>query len=249
MTTLTNEQIVGELGWSLQIMSNLNGGRISKFWRPPYGDVDNRVRAIAKGVFGLETVVWTHDTADWNLESTPGYTVDSVTREATAWFSDKSQGINSLEHEVRVSQPEVFKRIYPHAKELGWEVGNVADTFGMPWYQNAQDGNSTVSKMDVAGAAPSGAAGSASSSASASASGASSVSAGSTISSMSARSAMPSMTSASAGSAAASQSATTSVSAAAQSVSPSTGAGQRGVAMASSGILAGLLAIVAAAVL
>lgn len=42
----------------MQIISDLNGGRIPKFWRPPFGDVDNRVRAIAKGVFGLETVVW-----------------------------------------------------------------------------------------------------------------------------------------------------------------------------------------------
>lgn len=58
MTTLTNEQVVGELGWTMQALSDLNGGRVPKFWRPPYGDVDNRVRAIAKGVFDLETVLW-----------------------------------------------------------------------------------------------------------------------------------------------------------------------------------------------
>jgi peptidoglycan/xylan/chitin deacetylase (PgdA/CDA1 family) len=134
---LTNEQIVGELGWSLQIMANLNGGRIARFWRPPYGDVDNRVRAIAKGVFGLETVVWTHDTGDWNLDQGGRYTVDSIVTEFNTWLADKSQGINSLEHEVREHQPEVFKRVYPRAKQLGWEIGNVADIFGMEWYQNA----------------------------------------------------------------------------------------------------------------
>ncbi len=58
VTTLTNLQVLGELGWTMQIISDLNGGRLPKYWRPPYGDVDNRVRAIAKGVFGLETVVW-----------------------------------------------------------------------------------------------------------------------------------------------------------------------------------------------
>lgn len=42
----------------MQIISDVNGGRLPRFWRPPYGDVDNRVRAIAKQVFGLETVVW-----------------------------------------------------------------------------------------------------------------------------------------------------------------------------------------------
>jgi len=58
VTTITNEQVVGELGWTMQIISDVNGGRLPRFWRPPYGDVDNRVRAIAKQVFGLETVVW-----------------------------------------------------------------------------------------------------------------------------------------------------------------------------------------------
>lgn len=60
MTTRTNEQVVGELGWTMQIIADVTGGHIPAFWRPPYGDVDNRVRAIAKEVFGLTTVLWNH---------------------------------------------------------------------------------------------------------------------------------------------------------------------------------------------
>lgn len=37
MSDLTNEQIVAELGWTQQIISDLTGGRIAKFWRPPFG--------------------------------------------------------------------------------------------------------------------------------------------------------------------------------------------------------------------
>ena len=58
MTSLSNEDVLSELGWTMQLIADLNGGRIPRYWRPPFGDVDNRVRAIAKGVFGLETVVW-----------------------------------------------------------------------------------------------------------------------------------------------------------------------------------------------
>jgi len=58
MTSMSNEDVLSELGWTMQLISDLNGGRIPRYWRPPFGDVDNRVRAIAKGVFGLETVVW-----------------------------------------------------------------------------------------------------------------------------------------------------------------------------------------------
>jgi peptidoglycan/xylan/chitin deacetylase (PgdA/CDA1 family) len=60
MTTFTNEQVVAELGWTLQIIHDSTGGRVPChcYWRPPdNGDVDNRVRAIASEVFGLTSVV------------------------------------------------------------------------------------------------------------------------------------------------------------------------------------------------
>ena len=34
---------------------------LHRFWRPPFGDVDNRVRTIAKEVFGLTTVIWNQE--------------------------------------------------------------------------------------------------------------------------------------------------------------------------------------------
>ena len=37
------------------------GGRLPRYWRPPYGDADNRVRAIAKELFGLQTVFWNQE--------------------------------------------------------------------------------------------------------------------------------------------------------------------------------------------
>jgi len=37
-------------------------------WRPPYGDVDDRIRAIAKGL-GLQTVLWTYNSNDWEVGS------------------------------------------------------------------------------------------------------------------------------------------------------------------------------------
>lgn len=57
MTTLTNEQIIAEFGWSKKIIKDVLGVTPT-YWRPPYGDVDNRVRAIAKAM-GLQTSIWT----------------------------------------------------------------------------------------------------------------------------------------------------------------------------------------------
>ena len=61
MTTMTDMQLLGEFGWTMQIIYDNTGGLLPQFWRPPYGDVDNRVRAIAQQVFGLTTVIWSKD--------------------------------------------------------------------------------------------------------------------------------------------------------------------------------------------
>jgi hypothetical protein len=45
----------------MQLIHNSTGGRVPKYWRPPYGDSDNRVRAIAREVFGLKTILWNQE--------------------------------------------------------------------------------------------------------------------------------------------------------------------------------------------
>ena len=61
MTALSNADVVAQLGWTLQVIYNSTGGRLARYWRPPYGDTDLRVTAIAKEVFGLTTVIWNRE--------------------------------------------------------------------------------------------------------------------------------------------------------------------------------------------
>lgn len=63
MTTLSNEDVVAQLGWTLQLIYNSTEGRLARYWRPPYGDIDARVSAIAQEVFGLTAIVWNHEYA------------------------------------------------------------------------------------------------------------------------------------------------------------------------------------------
>ena len=88
MTTLSNELVLAELGWTSQLIYNSTGGRIPRFWRPPYGDTDARVSAIAREVFGLTTVQWNHDTADWTLTTNSHYTsLDKIHSQFESWLS------------------------------------------------------------------------------------------------------------------------------------------------------------------
>lgn len=57
-TTKTDLEILGDLGWNMQIIYDLSE-KIPMYFRPPEGDTDNRVNAIAKHVFGMQTVMWT----------------------------------------------------------------------------------------------------------------------------------------------------------------------------------------------
>jgi chitin deacetylase len=63
MTDIVKCDVVAQLGWTLQLIYNSTGGRLARYWRPPYGDTDARVSAIAREVFGLTTVVWNNEYA------------------------------------------------------------------------------------------------------------------------------------------------------------------------------------------
>ncbi|KAG7191544.1 chitin deacetylase [Scheffersomyces spartinae] len=65
LPSLLNEQIVAQLEWSIWAM-NATAGHLPKWFRPPYGGVDDRVRAIVRQ-FGMQLVLWNMDTFDWKL--------------------------------------------------------------------------------------------------------------------------------------------------------------------------------------
>jgi peptidoglycan/xylan/chitin deacetylase (PgdA/CDA1 family) len=62
LTKLTNEQIVAELGWTKKVIHDVTGVTPNTF-RPPYGDIDDRVRAIAAQM-GLTPIIWSAITAN-----------------------------------------------------------------------------------------------------------------------------------------------------------------------------------------
>jgi peptidoglycan/xylan/chitin deacetylase (PgdA/CDA1 family) len=71
LTTLTNEQVIAELGWTAKIIKEVTG-LTPNTMRPPYGDIDDRIRAIALAM-GFTPIIWTgyndtnFDTNDWHI--------------------------------------------------------------------------------------------------------------------------------------------------------------------------------------
>ncbi|KAM5540539.1 hypothetical protein V8D89_005997 [Ganoderma adspersum] len=157
MTTLSDLSVLGELAWTMQIIHNSTGGRLPKYWRPPYGDADNRVVAIAKEVLGLTTVIWNQDTEDWSIGEAGGATRPAVNQNLQKWITGpKSPGLVILEHELSNDTVGAFMQAFPLIAQNGWKFESVARMDGGAVYQNSADANSslTVGTIGVPVSAP-----------------------------------------------------------------------------------------------
>ncbi|PWZ03140.1 glycoside hydrolase/deacetylase [Testicularia cyperi] len=147
-TGKTDMEILGDLGWTMQIIYDLTGS-VPMYWRPPEGDVDARVRAIALEVLGLQTVMWNKDADDWCLRQGSGTaqletcttgigaTKASVIKEMTSWADTNNRtGFISLEHETTDQAIDSFKEYHQALEQNKWIFGAVPELQGLPYYQN-----------------------------------------------------------------------------------------------------------------
>ncbi|CAO0798768.1 unnamed protein product [Mucor circinelloides] len=105
LTTQTNIQIVAELYWTLKAIKAATGVT-SRCFRPPQGDIDDRVRAIAWQM-GMRTVLWDADTEDWNLPAPNGGSLSPSVVDGyfSSWINSYKSGKDTsgrivLEHEL-----------------------------------------------------------------------------------------------------------------------------------------------------
>ncbi|KAF5377774.1 hypothetical protein D9757_008058 [Collybiopsis confluens] len=108
LTTLTNAQIVAELGWTRKAIKEVLGVTPTTM-RPPYGDIDDRVRAISLAM-GMIPIIWTRtssgfsfDTFDWEI---PGGAVTS--NQSLAQFNSILSNASSLQDGFIVLQHDLF---------------------------------------------------------------------------------------------------------------------------------------------
>ncbi|KAJ7431631.1 hypothetical protein B0H11DRAFT_844015 [Mycena galericulata] len=94
MTATSNEGAFAELWYALKAIKIVTGVTPT-CWRPPYGDVDDRIRYIAAQL-GLETIIWKYDSNDWE-EGTNGVTAADVQANYDALISNATSGaFNSI---------------------------------------------------------------------------------------------------------------------------------------------------------
>ncbi|KAG0344227.1 chitin deacetylase [Podila humilis] len=130
LTTLTNEQIVAEMKWTEKLVRQLTGLRL-KYMRPPYGDIDNRVRYVLKKL-GYIIVDWSggdFGTNDWMLPDmiTEKEIIDTFIVSLDKYVANgRQKGIISLEHDFDVHMVNLHKKLIPLGRERNITITNVA---------------------------------------------------------------------------------------------------------------------------
>lgn len=154
LTSLTNEQIVAELGWTMIVIKEVLGVTPNTF-RPPYGDLDDRVRAVAKAM-GLTPSMWTgygddeFDTDDWMI---PGGTSNGTSSYAAFnrildLASKLTTGFIVLEHDLYQQTVEMAIGYFlPLAKTRNFTLKSLYECLGQSLASTYIEtaGNSTTS--------------------------------------------------------------------------------------------------------
>ncbi|KAI8930088.1 hypothetical protein BC831DRAFT_441276 [Entophlyctis helioformis] len=136
LTSQSNEQIMAEFEWTNLIIQQVTGARPA-YARPPFGDIDNRVRAVIEKM-GMKTLLWNRDTLDWNLAN-PTTTFQSswVLGNFTQWIAESktsSTGFMSLEHDLyRVSAAQALLAVKLVA-DAKFRLQTAAECFGQRPY-------------------------------------------------------------------------------------------------------------------
>ncbi|CAO3642781.1 unnamed protein product [Cunninghamella echinulata] len=152
LTTLSTEQIVAELMWTASAIKEVTK-KTPRFFRPPYGDIDNRVRDIAKAL-GFVPVIWNHDTDDWRSAEDKSFDVKWIDGNATQWAKEAATATTggiSLEHDLYPQTVDAAIRILPTLQKA-YKVVTVGECTGQQSYK--EGGANPVSNTTTTTAAP-----------------------------------------------------------------------------------------------
>ncbi|KAK9469692.1 hypothetical protein V1512DRAFT_256820 [Lipomyces arxii] len=128
---LTNQQIAAQFQWTIWVM-NATAGVVPRYFRPPYGGLDNRVRTIASR-YGLTPIVWQWDSNDWRTVN-ESRTAQDVYTDVTNWKQAGDTGI-ILEHDFQGSLVDIGIRVSSILGNVSTVVSANCKDPSAPWYR------------------------------------------------------------------------------------------------------------------
>ncbi len=106
------------------ILRDGTGQQPQPYWRPPYGSVNDAVRAAAAAVGYTKTFMWDIDTIDWKPESQGGPTAQQI---AAKVITNAQGGSNVLFHLGGYNTLDALRLIVPGLRDRGLLVTSLSD--------------------------------------------------------------------------------------------------------------------------
>lgn len=106
------------------ILRSGTGQSPQPYWRPPYGSVNDAVRAAAASVGYTKTFLWDIDTIDWKPVADGGPTAQQI---AAKVITNAQSGSNVLFHLGGYNTLEAVRIIVPGLRERGLAVTSLSD--------------------------------------------------------------------------------------------------------------------------
>jgi peptidoglycan/xylan/chitin deacetylase (PgdA/CDA1 family) len=116
--------IRGELTDAAEILRSQSGQDPAPYWRPPYGSVNDAVRAAAASVGFTKTFMWDVDTIDWKPISEGGPTAQQI---ATKVITDAGDGSVVLMHLGGYETLNALRIMVPGLRERGLLLTSLSD--------------------------------------------------------------------------------------------------------------------------
>jgi peptidoglycan/xylan/chitin deacetylase (PgdA/CDA1 family) len=123
LTTLSDDQIVYELDYTDQVVSDVVGVHTRPYFRPPFGARNRRVLDVA-AASGFRSVYWSLDSGDWLPRATAGAVADKILRYA-------APGDIVVEHVGADASADALPVILDEFAQRGWQVGTVSQVLGL----------------------------------------------------------------------------------------------------------------------
>ncbi|KAI9092361.1 hypothetical protein DFS34DRAFT_583963 [Phlyctochytrium arcticum] len=129
MTSISNVQVVAEIMYTEAWIVRTTGVK-PRFFRPPYGDLDDRVRAIIAAL-GYYNILWAFDSLDSHTT-----VVNDVVNTAKSWFKPQP-GFIALEHTLdavsNTMSIDILKEV-GNAQDFPLKLIKVSECIGMDPY-------------------------------------------------------------------------------------------------------------------
>ncbi|KAK1231274.1 hypothetical protein PQX77_005614 [Marasmius sp. AFHP31] len=163
MTTLASEVAFAELWYTVcgRLMQAIKTvvGVTPTCWRPPFGDVDDRIRAIANGL-GLKNILWRYDTFDWQVGPSSTTKPETIDANYQAFINaakngtfDREGGIILTHEASNFTMSEAikfyptlkaaFKHIVPVGVAMNWTRPYLEQEYLLPSFSEYISGNTT----------------------------------------------------------------------------------------------------------